>query len=166
MTYHLVGQKFGHLIVIEAAGKDKNKRRLWLCKCECGKEKTYPTYMLTGNKPASTCHNCEDHINRKEAYISWMSAKSRCLQPTNKDYPNYGGRGITFSEDWIDFKNFYRDMGDPPFDSKTGERTSLDRIENDKGYNKDNCGWATRSEQQLNKCKYGTRKIENGELQS
>lgn len=164
MTYNLIGRKFGHLTVLTTAGYDKNRRRSWLCKCECGNEKVYPTYMLTGCRGATTCHCCEDHIKRKEAYVSWMSAKSRCLQPTNKDYPSYGGRGITFAEDWIDFKNFYRDMGDPPYDSKTGERMSLDRKDNSKGYNKDNCCWATRSAQQLNKRAYGT--VERGEMQS
>lgn len=151
MTYHLVGKVFSFLTVIEAAGKDKNRRRIWLCQCECGKQKTYATYQLTGNSPVRSCHDCNDHINRREAYISWMSAKSRCLQPSNKDYPSYGGAGITFSEDWLVFKNFYGDMGDPPYETKSGERMSLDRIDNTKGYSKENCQWASRSAQQLNK---------------
>jgi hypothetical protein len=152
MTYQLVGQQIGWLTVVAHRGTNKKTRRVeWLCKCECGKEKIYITSMLVGSKRASSCHNCEDHINRKDAYISWMSAKSRCLQPTNKDYPEYGGAGITFDPEWAaDFKTFYRDMGDPPYDSK-GERMTLNRKDNNLGYNKDNCEWADRSTQQRNK---------------
>ena len=55
-------------------------------------------------------------------------------------------------DEWkLDFKNFYRDMGDPPVDPISGERMSLERIDNDKGYNKENCCWANRYAQQKNK---------------
>lgn len=169
MTYDLRDRTFGWLTVIKKAGKDpKTKRTLWLCKCECGKEKLYPTFMLTGSRGAQTCRNCEDHINRKDAYISWMAAKSRTCQPTNKDYPSYGGRGITFDEEWkLSFKAFYRDMGDPPFDPITGERMSLERLDNDKGYNKENCCWANRYAQQRNKTNTFVKpKLDNMEVQS
>ena len=154
MTYQLKGKTFRWLTVIKFHGRDpKTKRSMWLCLCECGNEKVYATFRLTGNsKPAESCGDCKDHIKRKEAYISWMGAKSRTSQPTNKDYPSYGGRGIFMCDEWkLDFKNFYRDMGDPPVDPISGERMSLERIDNDKGYNKENCCWANRYAQQKNK---------------
>lgn len=74
----------------------------------------------------------------------WAGMKNRCDNPNNSRYADYGGRGISYCDDWRYFKNFLRDMGEAP------EGLSLDRIDNDKGYNKQNCRWATREEQQRN----------------
>lgn len=75
---------------------------------------------------------------------TWANMLRRCTETTHKDYPNYGGRGITVCERWQRFENFYADMGDKP------EGTSIERMRNDEGYNPDNCTWATRHEQARN----------------
>jgi len=69
--------------------------------------------------------------------------KDRCLNITDKNYHRYGGRGITISDDWMQFECFYKDMGTMP------KWASLDRIDNDSGYSNENCRWAT-EEQQMN----------------
>jgi hypothetical protein len=69
----------------------------------------------------------------------------RCDKANDKDYPNYGGRGIRVCESWLVFENFYADMGEAP------EGTTLDRINNDDGYSKENCRWATSNVQHRNK---------------
>jgi hypothetical protein len=74
-------------------------------------------------------------------YFSWANMMQRCLNPNNKRYPSYGGRGITVCERWKTFENFLADMGERP------PGTTLGRIGNSKGYYPLNCRWETRQEQ-------------------
>lgn len=156
MTLDLTGYKVGELTVIRKQGREyiptsRVYRTLWLCKCICGKEVIKQTQALRGSKASNTCGCCEWQIHHNEAYVSWCSMKQRCDYKGNKDYYRYGGRGIKYAESWKSFINFYKDMGDPPIDKYTGERMSLDRINNSGNYELSNCRWATRNEQQLNK---------------
>lgn len=84
-------------------------------------------------------------------YNSYRSMKNRCLCKTDKNYPRWGGKGIKICDRWLEkpdgFKNFFHDMGPRP------DGTSLDRIDNNKGYYPDNCRWATPWEQMANTSK-------------
>jgi hypothetical protein len=82
----------------------------------------------------------------KSIYKSWSGMKQRCLNQKNLDYPMYGGRGIKVSKEWINYKDFERDMG---MSWKQG--TSLGRIDNNKGYFKDNCEWQNPIQQANNR---------------
>lgn len=82
----------------------------------------------------------------KKLYKVWSSMKARCLVKSNRDYKNYGARGITIDSSWLDFTNFYNDMSTT---YKIGK--SLDRIDNNGNYSKNNCKWSTSSEQMNNR---------------
>ena len=73
-------------------------------------------------------------------YNVWQNMKQRCLNPNSDDFSYYGGRGIQICERWMNYANFYEDMGEPP------KGMQLDRIDNDKGYEPSNCEWRTRKQ--------------------
>ena len=85
-------------------------------------------------------------LSRTPEYRSWAEMKQRCFNPNHKQYSDYGGRGITVCDRWLNFKNFLADMG-----SRPSPKHSLDRINNDGDYCPDNCRWATKAEQVNNR---------------
>ena len=87
--------------------------------------------------------HCSKKVSR--AYVIWNSMIQRTTNPKSTSYAYYGGRGIAPHPSWLVFINFYNDMGDPP------AGLTLERIDNNKGYCKDNCKWATRAEQVKNR---------------
>lgn len=89
--------------------------------------------------------NFRHGMRRTKVYGVWCSMLSRCRNPANAAWANYGGRGIAVCERWEDFTLFLADMGSP------GPGQSLDRIDNDRGYGPENCRWADRSTQGQNK---------------
>jgi hypothetical protein len=127
----------------------------WMAKCVCGKEKlVYSCHLASGKSISCSCIGKSTHkMTNTPEYKSWHGAKMRCTSPSNDRYASYGGRGISMCDTWLNsFEQFFKDMGNRP----TG--TSLDRINNDGNYSKENCRWATPKEQMRNRkvCeKYG-----------
>ena len=84
---------------------------------------------------------------------------SRCRNPSDSNYKNYGARGIFVCEEWHKFETFYKDMGDLPF-----YEAQLDRINNDDGYFKENCRWVTCKENSRNRRTTKKHKTHAGNL--
>jgi predicted small secreted protein/transposase len=153
----LTGQIFGKLTVIKQYDDRIRKQRAWICKCNCGNSKEIIVTsgdLKSGNTKSCGCTRKENLIKfikthgmkGTSIYTSWQHMKSRCNNKNNKNYLLYGGRGITYDENWENFENFYKDMGDTWF-----EKATLDRIDCDGNYCKENCRWITIQEQQNNK---------------
>lgn len=83
--------------------------------------------------------------SRRKLYLTWKNMRTRCLDPRSARYRDYGGRGITICPEWDSFETFLRDMGPRP------DGTTLDRIDNSKGYSPSNCKWSTPTEQNRNR---------------
>lgn len=155
----LSGMGFGKLVAKRFA-HSKSGNAYWVCDCECGGKATVSAcHLKSGHTQSCGCHHknvtsLTKSTHRESAYTgnskeyrAWSAMKSRCNNKAYVLYHRYGGRGITVCQDWLDsFEVFLKDMGRAP--SKTH---SLDRINNDGGYSKDNCKWSTPKEQANNR---------------
>lgn len=164
VVVNLTGRKFGRLSVVKKSRFYNRKGTMWECICDCGVEIiTITDRLTTGHTQSCGClhnerktnaairhgHTRKGHIHQD--YHIWIGMKTRCLNKNSRLYKNYGGRGIKICERWLEsngigFINFIADMGPRPSLSY-----SLERVNNNGGYNPGNCKWATNSEQANNK---------------
>ena len=148
------GQKWNRLEAIRFVCKDSGNNARWLFKCDCGKEhEARGSEVRSGKIKSCGCLNTErskeanskHNLARSKVYKAWINMKARCFNEDDKSFKDYGAKGITVCTRWLEFENFIEDIGQP----KRGQ--SLDRIDNTKGYYKDNCRWATDIEQMRNR---------------
>ena len=143
--------KINRLTLIELMPKIDYVKR-WRCRCDCGNEKIILQQSLTsGNTKSCGCLS-KERLTRHGGYYFpeyqiWAGMKSRCYNPKNRSFKDYGGRGIKVCERWLNsFEKFYADMGNRPTPKHT-----LDRKNVNGDYKPSNCRWVTQSEQHNNK---------------
>lgn len=150
----LTGKKFGRWFV-KGLSHQKGKMLYWSCVCECGVERAvFGADLKRGGSESCGCLARERRAARATthdmshhpAYRAWIQMKSRCMNEANTGYKDYGGRGIKVCERWLDFDEFWKDMG-PTW----RKGLSLDRIEVNGHYETGNCRWATPKEQGNNR---------------
>lgn len=152
---NLLGQRFGRLVVIEDGGIDKWHLRRWICQCDCGTIKSIPArYLIKGKTLSCSCLQ-KDFVSKLKfshglshtpEYHAWHAMISRCENPLDDSYDDYGGRGIKVIQEWHDFETFYHAAGKRP-----NNGYSIDRIDVNGNYEPGNIRWATREQQQRNK---------------
>jgi hypothetical protein len=155
----VTGLVFGRLTILDEGG---DCPRYVNCMCSCGSKKLIRLNHITHGKISSCgCIRAELSAERaahmresldfhglsgSKAYGVWCAMKQRCLNKNNRAFKDYGGRGITICKEWLNsFESFFSDMGEPT------NNLTLDRIDNSKGYSKNNCEWRTRKQQQRNR---------------
>jgi len=155
---NLIGSKCGKLVVIKKLGKDKCGNIIWECKCDCGNRINVISRNLNNNTTKSCgClknkikHGYSRHGKISKTYKIWSAMIQRCNNPNDPAYKNYGGRNfpIVVCDRWSNkktgFENFLKDVGEIP------KGLTLDRINNNKGYNPNNWRFASRKDQARNR---------------
>lgn len=144
-------EKFGRLSPLSPTRTSAGKYA-WVCKCDCGNTVVVRTADLkNGHTQSCGCLQAErvrtHGLSKTSPYHAWRKMVARCCDEADKDYHNYGARGITVCEEWLSYPNFHK------WALKNGYEKGLtiDRINNDKGYQPSNCRFITLQKQERNK---------------
>lgn len=146
----LCGRVYGSLFVISFAGLTSARKARWFCVCACGRGAA-PIGASLANGHTTSCGCVRATIKKTHGatgtptHNTWLAMKARCANPKASDYPNYGGRGVTVCNRWLNFENFLRDMGARPVGM------TLERMNVNGGYEPGNCEWATQKQQSRNR---------------
>ena len=151
----LTGERFSRLVV-ERRAENKGSQTMWLCRCDCGRVTIVAAgHLKNGHTTSCGCFHNETvrrmmttHGQTKtRLYKIWRSIIDRTTHPSHQKYKNYGGRGITFCDEWKDFAVF-REWA---VDNGYADDLTIDRIDSNGNYEPSNCRWTTMKVQQNNR---------------
>ena len=168
----LTGHKYGRLTVIEYAGTAHKKREnVWKCQCDCGNIRIVTgSHLRSGHTTSCGCKSIE-HVTSMNYKTGLSNSKlnrtyrnmiNRCYWTKQRNYNDYGGRGITVCDEWRGDKGF-ENFSEWSFKNGYSDKLTIDRIDNEAGYSPDNCRWVDRYVQGNNKRNNRFVKI-NGEI--
>lgn len=150
----LSGQKFGKLTVIKRV-ENIGKQVAYLCRCDCGNTKIVKAdYLREGYTKSCGCLTSAHPKHRMihtRLYRIWMCMKNRCNNEKHNDFFNYGGRGISICEDWLDKQNGFINFYNWAVSTGYNDTLTIDRIDNNKNYMPSNCRWVPLEEQPKNR---------------
>ena len=155
---NITNKRFGRLTALERLPTSKDGHAMWRCVCDCGNEVSVVGKSLrSGHTVSCGCYQKDATSrarkkhgkSRSKIYTVWCDMKDRCYNEQNKQYADYGGRGITVCERWKnDFRSFFEDVSELPNFGLDGY--TINRKNNDGNYEPDNIEWASRIKQNNN----------------
>jgi hypothetical protein len=142
---NIIGRKFGRLVVQASLGLNKFNQPEYYCICKCGSQvKVSRPHLLQGFVKSCGCLRKPHGMSKTKFFNVWLGMIKRCRLKSRSDWNRYGGRGIKVCRSWHSFINFKNDMYQLYLEHKKNNSTTLlDRINNNKGYLKNNCRWVT-----------------------
>lgn len=144
----MTGMRFGMLVVRELSSRKTGQQNCWVCDCDCGNELTVQGWHLRNGQHSCGCSKnvYKTHgLSDTRVFKIWSGMLQRCTNPKVRAYQHYGARGISVCDRWRRFEDFLADMGDAPAEH------SIERVDNDRGYEPGNCKWLPQALQAQNR---------------
>lgn len=166
MDKEFIGRRFGKLEVIKYLHTNAKGKTIYLCKCDCGNFKEVKrNSLVVGHTKSCGClpkkGNLKHGQRRTKLYGLWLNIKDRCNNKNNSHFKYYGEKGIKMCEQWA---NDYSAFMKWALENGYVEGLSIERIDNNKGYEPSNCKWITKEEQARNRSYTKFQIINNKEM--